>query len=39
MEAAHKVVDFTEEIQHTTTKEVGEILKAQMQVKMEQGCS
>lgn len=38
-EAAQQVVDFTKRIQHTTVEEVGEILKAQMQVKREQGCS
>jgi hypothetical protein len=38
VEAAQKVVDFTEEIQQTADKEVGENLKSQMQVKRLRSC-
>jgi len=35
VEASQKLVDLTEQLQQTTVEEVGEILKAQMQVKRE----
>jgi len=39
VEDAKKVLDFIKAIQNSAAKEVGEMLKSQMQVKREQGCS